>query len=88
MGIAALVLGILAFLSSVIGGTFSLGWIGCVFALLAIIFGAIASKNPLEKGPAKAGLILGILSFIWGIIATVVCVVCLGTGIAILGAAL
>lgn len=88
MGVASLVLGIFAFLSSVVGGSFSLGWIGSIFGLLAIIFGAIASKTPAGRGTGKAGLILGILSFVWGIVATVVCVVCIGTGAAVLGSIL
>lgn len=78
MGTAALVLGILALLSSTIGGVFYLGWIGAVCGVIAIILGAIARKDPAQKSNGTAGMVCGIISFTWGIVATIACVACLG----------
>lgn len=68
MGTASLVLGIIALV-------FSVG--GSICALVAIILGAIARKDPAQKG-ATAGLVMGIIALAWGIIATITCVACLG----------
>ncbi len=75
MGVFALVAGILSLLSSTIGGVFSLGWVGSILGIFAIIFGAISAKR---SKTGKAGMILGIIALTWGIIATIVCVICLG----------
>lgn len=76
MGVASLVLGIIACVISVFGLQFS--FVGSVCGLLAIIFGAIAKSNNVDAGKAKAGLILGIISFSWGIAVTACCVACVG----------
>lgn len=76
MGTAALVLGILSLLSSVVGGAFSLGWIGTVCGVIGIVLGAIGSKKKEEY--AKAGLILSIVAVAWGVIATIACFACIG----------
>lgn len=74
MAVASLVLGIIACVISVFG--FEFGFVGSVCGILAIVFGAIAkSHDPLDE-KAKAGLILGIISFAWGIVMTVCCVTC------------
>ena len=78
MGVALLVLGIIALLISVGAGAAGMGWVGSICGLLAIILGAIAKKDPAQKSLAKAGLVCGILSFCWGIIATVACIACIG----------
>lgn len=77
MGTASLVLGIIALVISVGAGAAGMGWIGSICALVAIILGAIAKKDPAQKG-AKAGLVMGIIALAWGIIATIACVACLG----------
>ena len=41
MGVASLVLGIIALLISIGAGAAGMGWIGSICAVLAIIFGAI-----------------------------------------------
>ena len=86
METAALVLGIISLAISVFG--ISVEWIGSVCGILAIIFGAIGmKKNTPDQGKAKAGLIMGIISLFLGVILTVACVACIGTGVGI-GAAL
>jgi len=68
MGVAALVLGILAVICSFIP-CFSF-W-AILFGVLAIIFGAIgmsqAKKKNGKKGMGKAGLILGIIATIFAV---------------------
>lgn len=78
MGIAALVLGIIGLCSSLGLGSFGLGWVGSLCSILAIIFGAVAKKKGDHTSQAKAGLILGIIALVWGIVATIVCFVCVG----------
>lgn len=76
MEVAALVLGIIALVLSFTG---SFGWVGSICGIIAIILGAVGmKKNSPNKGKAKAGLILGILSLTLGIIITVACVLCVG----------
>ena len=77
MGTAALVFGIIALVIAVGGGFAGLGWLGSITAIVAIILGAIAKKDPNQKG-AKAGLIMGIIALSYGIIATVACLACIG----------
>lgn len=84
MAVASLILGIIALLSSVVGGIFSLGWLGSVCGIVAIILGAIARKKGQKKGMATTGLVFGIISLVWGVVATIVCLACYG---AALGAA-
>lgn len=80
MGVASLVLGIIAFAAPIIPIPIS-STAGFICAVLAIIFGAISKKKGDKRG--KAGLILGILSLLWGIILFVVCSV---VGVAAAGA--
>lgn len=70
MGTAALVLGIIALVIAVGGGFAGLGWLGSITAIVAIILGAIAKKDPNQKD-AKAGLIMGIIALSYEIIACV-----------------
>lgn len=77
MALAALILGIVAMLSSFVGGAFDLGWIGSVCGVVAIVFGAITRKKK-KSSMGTAGMILGIISLVWGIVATILCTVCVG----------
>ena len=84
MGVASLVLGIISLLISFGAGFAGMGWAGSICGILAIVLGAIAKKNPEQKGPATGGLVCGIIALCWGIIATIACVACLGaTGAAL-----
>ena len=51
-------------------------FIALITAIVAIILGAIAKKDPNQKG-AKAGLIMGIIALSYGIIATVTILACI-----------
>lgn len=85
MAVASLVFGIIALVISIVTGGFGLGWIGSICGLFAIIFGAVARRDPEKRGLAAGGLVCGILALIWGLIATVACVACLGATGAALG---
>jgi hypothetical protein len=77
MGVASLVLGILAILITVFtGGSF--GWIGAILAILGTILGAVGRKNPEKKGLATAGLVVSIIGLILGLVLYVACVACIG----------
>ena len=81
MQTAALVLGIISLVIAVGGGAAGMGWIGSVCGILAIIFGAIGMKAGGEqKKTAKTGMILGIIALCWGLIVTIACLACIGTG--------
>ena len=87
MGVAALVLGIISVFIAFGGGAAGMGWIGSICGILAIIFGSKGSKNGPDKKLAKAGLILGIIALFGGLLLTIACLACIGTGAGI-GAAL
>ncbi len=77
MGIASLVLGIIA----VIIGLFSagsLGWAGAIMAIIGIILGALARKEPEKSGIATAGMVLSIIGLVLCLILYIACVACLG----------
>ena len=85
MGVAALVLGIISLVISIGAGAAGLGWIGSICGFLAIIFGAIARKNPEQRGTATGGLVCGIIALTWGIVATIACISCLGAAASTFG---
>lgn len=77
MGIASLVLGIIA----VIIGLFSagsLGWAGAIMAIIGIILGALGRKEPEKSGIATAGMVLSIIGLVLYLILYIACVACLG----------
>lgn len=76
MGVASLVLGILA----TIIGLFSagaFGWLGAIIGIFGIVLGALGRKNAQCKGVATAGLILSIIGFVLSTILYFACVACL-----------
>lgn len=77
MGVASLVLGILALLIGLFSaGAF--GWLGAIMAIVGIILGAVAKKNPESKGIATAGLVLSIIGLILCLILYIACIACAG----------
>ena len=63
MGIASLVLGILAVLIGLFSAV-SLGWLGAIMAIIGIILGALGKNDPAASGFAIAGVFLSILGLI------------------------
>lgn len=75
MGVASLVLGIIAILIDLFtAGIY--GWVGAVLAIIGIILGALGRKNPEKKGLATAGLVLSIIGLVLGLLLYIACVAC------------
>lgn len=77
MGVASLVLGILA----VLIGFFSagaFGWLGAIFAIIGIVLGALGRKNSENTGLATAGLVLSIIGLVLCLILYIACAACIG----------
>lgn len=79
MGVAALVLGIIA----IIIGIFSagtLGWAGAIMGIIGIILGALGRKNAPEgkTGVATGGLVCSIIGTILSLLLYVACAACIG----------
>ncbi|MEE1028155.1 MAG: hypothetical protein UH211_05690 [Agathobacter sp.] len=77
MGVASLVLGILA----IIIGVFSsglFGWLGAIIAIIGIILGAVGRKNPDSKGIATGGLVCSIIGLILCLLLYLACAACVG----------
>lgn len=79
MGVAALVLGIIA----IVIGVFSagtLGWAGAIMGIIGIILGALGKKNAPEgkTGIATAGLVCSIIGTILSLLLYVACAACVG----------
>lgn len=79
MGVASLVLGIIA----IIIGVFSagaLGWAGAIMGIIGIVLGALGKKNAPDekKGIATAGLVCSIIGTILCLIFYIACVACIG----------
>jgi hypothetical protein len=79
VAIAALVLGIIGTLFSLIPGVGY--WIGIPLSLVAVILGVVARKNAAANnqptGSATAGLALGIVGLVVGILMFVACALCM-----------
>ena len=78
MAVAALVLGIIGTLFSLIPG---IGyWIGIPLSLVALILGVVSRKNAAANnqptGSATAGMALGIVGLVVGILMFVACALC------------
>lgn len=81
MGVAALVLGIVAIVSNFIGLGFPVGMIS---GLVGIILGALGRKNPEKRGIATGGMVCSIIGFIFSILFFIMCAACVG-GMSALG---
>ncbi len=79
MGVASLVLGIIALVLDVFTAG-AAGWLGMVFGIIGTILGAIARNKalPEKKGIATAGLVCSIIGIILGLLLYIACVGCIG----------
>jgi uncharacterized membrane protein len=77
MGVASLVLGIIAIVIGVFSAG-SLGWAGAIMAIVGIILGALGRKNPEKQGIATAGLVCSIIGLILCLILYIACAACVG----------
>lgn len=77
MGIASLILGILAILISLLSAG-GLGWLGCIMSAVGIILGGLGCRNPEEKGISIAGLVVSIIAFLISILLFAACKVIVG----------
>lgn len=77
MGVASLVLGIIAVVIGLFSGG-SLGWLGAILAIIGIILGALGKKNPEKNGLATAGLVLSIIGLILCLLLYIACIACFG----------
>ncbi len=77
MGIASLVLGIIAIVIGIVSaGLF--GWLGAILAIIGIILGAVGRKNPEKSGISTAGLVCSIIGLILCLIFYLACAACVG----------
>ncbi|MBD5482758.1 MAG: hypothetical protein HDR15_09635 [Lachnospiraceae bacterium] len=77
MGVASLVLGIIAILI----GAFSaglLGWLGAIIGVIGIILGALAKKAQQTNGLATAGLVCSIIGTVLSLLFYIACSACVG----------
>ncbi len=74
MGIASLVLGIVAIVCGLFASGFQ--WIGAIVGVIGIILGALGRKKTENKGIATAGLVCSIVGFSVSIIFYLACVAC------------
>lgn len=77
MGIASLVLGILALLIGIFSAG-AYGWLGAIFGLIGIILGALGRKDSEKTGIATAGLVCSIIGLVLSLILYIACIACVG----------
>jgi len=73
VGVAALVLGIVSVVFSLILG--GAGWVGPIIGIVGIVLGAVAKKKG-QGGIATAGLVLSIIGTAISLIITIACIAC------------
>ena len=77
MGVASLVLGIIALLIGIFSSGL-LGWLGAIVAIIGIVHGALGRNNHEAKGLATAGLVCSIIGLILCLILYIACAACVG----------
>lgn len=75
MGVASLVLGIIALVCCFIPGA---GLVGVIVGILGIILGAMGRKNPESKGIATGGMVCSIVATAICGITYIACIACAG----------
>ena len=78
MGVASLVLGIIALVLDFALGAFGAAWVGLLLGVVGIILGALGRKNPEKRGIATAGLVCSIIAVVLGGIVLLACAACAG----------
>lgn len=73
MGVASLVLGLIALVIAVFFPVW--GWLAIILGVVGIILAAIAKKKG-QKGVATAGLVLSIIATALGLVFYLACVAC------------
>lgn len=75
MGVASLILGIIAILIGLLSaGLF--GWLGAIVGIIGIILGALGRRNPEGKGLATGGLVCSIIGTILSLAFYIACTAC------------
>ncbi|MCM1065745.1 MAG: hypothetical protein NC420_15025 [Eubacterium sp.] len=79
MGVAALVLGIIAIVIGLFSAG-SLGWAGAIMGIIGIALGAVGRKNAPDdkKGLATAGLVCSIIGTVLCLLLYIACAACIG----------
>lgn len=77
MGVASLVLGIIALIIGVFSAGY-FGWLGAILALVGVILGASANKGPEKSTLAIVGLVVSVVALIICLILYVACIACAG----------
>lgn len=75
MGVASLVLGIIAILIGLVSAGL-LGWLGAIIGILGIILGALGRQKPEGRGLATGGLVCSIIGTILSLLFYLACAAC------------
>lgn len=75
MGVASLILGIIAILIGLVSAGL-LGWLGAIIGIIGIILGALGRRNPEGKGLATGGLVCSIIGTILSLAFYIACAAC------------
>jgi hypothetical protein len=78
MGVASLVLGIVALVIGIFSSGL-LGWLGAIIAVVGIVLGALGRKNPDNHGIATAGLVCSIIGLVLCLILYIACAAVVGS---------
>lgn len=74
MGIASMVIGIIAIIIAVFGSFW--GWLGVILGVIGIVLGALGKKNNAQC--ATAGLVLSIIATSLALVFWLACAACVG----------
>ncbi|SDZ95339.1 hypothetical protein SAMN05216349_10311 [Oribacterium sp. KHPX15] len=77
MGVASLVLGIIAIIFNFIPIP-GMGWLSTILAIIGIILGALGRKDPAKAGISTAGMVCSIIGLVISLIFYIACAACVG----------